>query len=214
MSSTNLIHKFWEEHPALLYALAILLGCAWAFEGHWAIGLPILLLWSPLFFVKKTPLRQRLTLAFCTFLFAAGYCTLHYRLPLLPAEGVVGVGELDISSVSSSRTHFGTYWIYKGALRSFIPQGHFAAAHARHIPVHLTLTDSGIFNALQLIVPTKSRDASLKTNIAPIVLFPIKRPPGILFKAAGVWPKNAFRPKMRSRVILFSRCPTCAAAPS
>lgn len=140
-------HRFWQQNPALLYAIALLLGFSCALSWNPALLVPIAVLGMPFFFRrshKKEGLCLRLFLAcllsICAFLFAASY----YQLPTLPEEGMFGNAYIDISSISSNTTSYGKKWIYKGILQRFEPLAETSngSVFPQHAPVTISLTQN------------------------------------------------------------------------
>lgn len=128
------LEAFWRKYPALLYGLSFFLGSIFSLERSWLIIFPLFVIWCPLFTPKKV-LFIRLFLAFLLLVGSFFYVTRVYNLPEIPKEGVVGEGIFEIASLSSSKTHFGSLWVFKGTLKNF--------GGSPHIPVRITLT-SGI----------------------------------------------------------------------
>jgi competence protein ComEC len=99
--------SFWERNPALLYALAILVGYSLAFTGK-------LILIIPLFFLltdwKKSSIVIGLSLL--SFLFIH----YNYEFPNIPQEGWRGSASFDIGSLASKSTPYGAQWCYNGKL--------------------------------------------------------------------------------------------------
>lgn len=122
---------FWRCYPALLYGMACLLGCFLALKTTPWIGVPCLVLFGALPWADRA-LQVRLGLALGVMGTSAFYVYSHYHLIELPLEGSFGEGELHIDSLSTSKTHFGAFWVYKGSLKTFGRQG-------RNLPVRITL---------------------------------------------------------------------------
>src|ERR1700722_15201809 len=134
--------KFWQQHPALLYSLAFLLGCFAALDFSWLLLFPTALL-----FYSKYPfsfsLWSRFLLALA--LLGVGYVHVkaHYSLPKLPLQGIYGSAYLEIESLSLSTTHFGKFWIYKGFIRTFMPKhSDIAIKKGYNIPYRLSIPTS------------------------------------------------------------------------
>ncbi len=70
------------------------------------------------------------------------YCQSYYRLPILPAEGLVGTARITIDSVSDQSSHFGPSWLLKGTIQSFIPEG-TSKSIAHGVPYRLTIPANG-----------------------------------------------------------------------
>lgn len=98
-------------------------------------------LWGPLLFPfsLNDPLLKRLITAIFVFAASFFYTALGHPLPNLPDDGLSGVGNFEIESLSLARTHFGTFWIYKGTLREFRPVNHPTTGYAHAIPCRISL---------------------------------------------------------------------------
>ena len=121
----HLFGSFWRSHPALLYALSVLIGLHAAL--HWSVLLliPLIALEGPLllaWFSTSERLRSRLLISLMLLVSVFFYVQSAYRYPNLPDEGVSGIAHIKISSVNSVRTAFNQAWIYKGTLHSFLPE--------------------------------------------------------------------------------------------
>lgn len=134
----ELIQRFWQQHPALLYGIAVLLGISTALYAHPLLALPTACLLLPLLFCRAQWLRALLACALM--LSAFGYVQMTYQFPTLPAEGVTGSAEIEISSLSSVTTHFGKRWVYRGNIRSFDA----GDIKGRNIPFTLSLSQVDI----------------------------------------------------------------------
>ncbi len=124
---------FWEKHPALLYALSLMLGTACGLEYHHVLVVVAALLLLPLINSLKHSIRLMLALL----VLCAGYffTTTYYLFPDLPQKGLEGNALIEISSISSTSTHFGKRWTYRGTII------HFDAPKTtgRNIPFYLSL---------------------------------------------------------------------------
>lgn len=124
------ITKFWQQHPALLYALAILLGIQMALAWHVIVLLPIAVL--------LVPMARQTLLAIALMIMSFFYVTAHYTFPQLPQEGIVGTAFIEITSVSSKTTHFGKQWSYRGTINRFLSsEGDLVA---RNVPYNLSIS--------------------------------------------------------------------------
>jgi competence protein ComEC len=132
------MHLFWQKHPALLYALFFLIGCYYALEASWLILFPLGILFGTQAKLSKD-LLMRLGLASLTAIAAFVYVKTQYILPKLPPQGAYGSIEFDIQSLSSSKTHFGKFWVYKGKIRKFYPDSKNPADEGENIPCRLSL---------------------------------------------------------------------------
>jgi competence protein ComEC len=109
----NTFKQFWLRHPALLYAVSMLIGISAAMNWNPILLVPFSLMLLPFF-----P-QRRLLLVLGITIVSFFYVKTHYLFPKLPTEGVAGEAHLEISSLSSNTKHFGKQWVYKGTLRSF-----------------------------------------------------------------------------------------------
>lgn len=107
--------EFWRRHPALLYGSAMLLGVSSALSWNLIFFIPIIFLVIPIL----RGMRRRLLLATLVGCVAFIYTHGIFIFPKLPVEGVAGTAHLEISSVTSTTTHFGKRWQYKGTIQSF-----------------------------------------------------------------------------------------------
>ncbi len=122
--------RFWRQHPALFYALGMLLGVQAALQRalygfqteQLILILPLGLLAFPLFLpaaMRSEGIHKRVILMLviaCTSFFYVEYT---YRFPRLPPEGLDGLAQIEIHALSSSRTPFAKTWTYKGNLVAF-----------------------------------------------------------------------------------------------
>lgn len=127
--------KFWEQHPALYYGLAFLLGCSAAASQQ---SLALL----PPFAILLVNHWQRSLLACILALAAFGYTHERHLLPELPATGLEGSAYISIQNISDSSSSFGHGWVYKGTLHSFVPQGETVSI-ARGVSFRMTIPKKG-----------------------------------------------------------------------
>lgn len=132
------MHLFWQKHPALLYALFFLIGCYLALEKSWLVLFPLFLLFATQARFSKV-IFLRLSLASLISIAAFAYVKVYYRSPDLPPAGAYGSIEFEIQSLSTSKTHFGKFWVYKGRIRKFYPDSKNPTEEGENIPCHLTL---------------------------------------------------------------------------
>lgn len=136
----SIFAKFWRQHPALLYGLAVFLGAQAALQTSFAFFIPVAFLFlSSLASDQESHLIFRPMLAFLIGISAFFSVTLRYEFPDLPREGVKGVAHFAISSVVSSQNHFGRSWIYKGTISSFVPDIPGSEVKVRRVPCRLIL---------------------------------------------------------------------------
>lgn len=127
---TEQITLFWRKHPALLYGVAFMLGCAFALTATPWLFFPALALWGIAPFANRE-LLIRLTLALLLSITAYTHVKFYYTFPDYPLTGTVGEGIFTIDSLTQKKTHFGAFWAYKGTLKSFGP--------FRNLPVTLSI---------------------------------------------------------------------------
>lgn len=122
---TEAFQRFWKQHPAMLYGLALLLGFSSALNWNWGLLAPMIAMGLPLFFpasYRREGLCIRLALALLLLLGAFGFAKAYYQFPNLPLEGVPGTAHIKIASVSSKSSSFGKRWSYRGTLSAFEPE--------------------------------------------------------------------------------------------
>ncbi len=116
------MERFWRKHPALFYGFAALLGCFAAFHFHWLLlAAPLLFFFNFDFSFSKNYWIQTgiaIALAACFYLYAASI----YKMPALPLEGITGRAHIQVHSFSTTTTHYGKQWVYKGTLSHFVPE--------------------------------------------------------------------------------------------
>lgn len=134
-SILHAFETFWQRHPALLYALAILVGIAAALAWNSAYLVTMALLFLP---CLLSPLRWRVLLAGLLLLGAYFYARTTYQFPELGAEGETGKAHIEIASLSSRTSAFGKQWIYRGSIRRF--ENDQGVLLARNIPFTLSLS--------------------------------------------------------------------------
>lgn len=116
----NAYDTFWGKNPALLYGLAVLIGSAGALFGYIILLFPVILICSPLLLeMASTNLKRRLLLFLAFLATSYGYVYITHDLPHLPEEGVSGTAIFQVDSLSSTTTHIGKQWIYKGTIVRF-----------------------------------------------------------------------------------------------
>lgn len=142
----TIFRQFWIEHPALLYALAVLLGTFSALEFSWSTLLLFALITFPYLYKREF---YRLSLILGCLIVSFLYVKAHYEFPEIPPEGVSGTALFDCASVSSSSTLFGKRWVYKGTVLIFmanLDQHDQATSHlrpyARNIPCKISLSQN------------------------------------------------------------------------
>lgn len=145
---TNLRHSLthvWDDLPALFYATALLIGILFAVEFSTFLFFPLILIFSPAFFYTKWD-NQRFILARCLLALlcaVTGYFSVNlgYQFPQQIKGGVAGTAIVSIDSLSSSKSHFGSAWVYKGKLRSFQPDDlSINEAHGKNLPVQFMIS--------------------------------------------------------------------------
>lgn len=126
------ISTFWRQHPALLYGVAYLLGCAFALEFHAVYLLPCAVVWAPLWLQKNkhsaTLIRQLLALLLMGA--AASYVALTIKFPdSIQSKEFSGIAHFDIDSFSKTSKHYGTAWRYTGKIRAFFVEDNLIASN-------------------------------------------------------------------------------------
>lgn len=139
-----ILSNFWRLHPALLYALSMLLGFYAALEWHFILLILLFLLFFPIILFQfydyaYKSFVYRLLFAIFLSLASFAYTKIHYQFPQLPKEGLEGIAYLDIQSVQSSKNHFSKIWLYKGDLLAFFSLREPEIPIARHIPYKLSI---------------------------------------------------------------------------
>lgn len=199
------VEKFWQQNPALFYALAALLGCFLALEFSWLLLIPVFMLWGcPLIFHGNftKSFFVRLGIAFITMAGTYAYVTMQYRFPVLPAEGAIGNAQFEIQSFSVSTTHFGKFWVYKGVLKDFTPDNPEKTIQSGHnIPVRLTLPV-----APELHPPSADSDylvhGRLKETKPGQYSFHVKKEE-LWHPVAGTWSLSQLRYKAKTAVSAY-----------
>lgn len=116
-------NRFWQQHPALLYGLASLLGCFLALTNTKMLFLPIGLLYFPLLLHPRIrdPLCTRLLLSLLVGASTFFICFVSYQCPPLPREGVEGTAYMAISALQDKKTPFGQTLRMQGRILQFAP---------------------------------------------------------------------------------------------
>ena len=133
------LQKFWLHHPALLYGLFLFFGTLLALYTTWIFFI-IFALFCFLFSGIKggenfNSNHLRFLLAFILFLSSFCFTRNHYLHPL--EEKIKGTGLIEFSSVALIKTHFGSFWSYKGTLHSFVNSDKNISA--KNLPITLSL---------------------------------------------------------------------------
>lgn len=142
----DVFHRFWKQHPAMLYGLALLLGFSSSLNWNWGLLAPITVLAGPLLysaFCRQADLCIRMVLAILLLFGAFGFAKVYYQFPTLPIDGVLGRADLEIISVSSKSTSFGKLWSYRGTLEAFEPASTSQMMKAKHLPIAISLPQNG-----------------------------------------------------------------------
>ncbi len=137
--------RFWKQHPALLYGLALLLGFACALNWNWGLLAPLVALGLPLILpasYRQDGLCIRLALAVLLLLGAFTFAKIYYHFPTLPDEGVLGTAHIEVAAVSSKSSSFGKQWSFRGTLQAFQAEGVSEVMKATHIPITVSLPQS------------------------------------------------------------------------
>lgn len=165
---------FFQQHPALLYGLAFLLGCGFALQLQTVLLLPCLILSSPIFLKplqRTVAARQLLALI----MFATGiiYTKSTIQLPdIKDAKEFSGVALFDMESVSTVSKHYGKAWRYSGKIRIFIADDTVIASN---IPATIQLPQ----NLLQADADQSYLITGILRQVAPFryILIPDKEKP-------------------------------------
>lgn len=115
-------HRWWSDHPALLYGLALLLGYAAVVAPGWHLAPPAVALWLPLvpaLSLRYADLACRLLLAALLAASACLYASYAYPPYTLPARGLTGTGTFAFHSLERQQRSYGAYWLYRGTLTAF-----------------------------------------------------------------------------------------------
>lgn len=145
------IFNFWNKYPALLYGLALLLGCAFAFKPLSIYFFPCLIIYSPIF--SKMP-KFRILLAILFMIFGAFYSAGTLKFPHKPEKEFSGMALFKIDSFSRVSKHYGHSWLYKGTIQSFHFQNEVIAYN---IPANIQLSSN--------LVPPKANRSYLIEGI-------------------------------------------------
>lgn len=110
-----MFQEFWEKRPALYVGLHIFLAACFAFYPHFALVLPLLLLWTP-YYNQPLKIVQGCILIVLTLAYA------HYRYPnqKLPEEKLKGSGYFTIIAIKPYQSPFHKVSLaYQGTLTTF-----------------------------------------------------------------------------------------------
>lgn len=129
--------NLWQNHPAALYALTILLGSSAAIFPIDSLPfiLAILLIIPPLYQLTYSPAQIRILLALTLGMICFFLTSLRYQFPeqkLLKN----GIADIEMVSIKLNKTPFGTVWNYKGILKSYTHDG---LMKAKNIPVFISI---------------------------------------------------------------------------
>jgi len=122
--TVSFLQRFWQQNPALLYGLSLLLGVSLAINGDVFLLIPIVFI----FWNRR---------AFLVFLLVIGsfcYCKFTYQFPY---ETTTGTAHIKLQSLSKIKKLFGTQWIYRGKVLSFITKE--GTSIAKNIPCQITV---------------------------------------------------------------------------
>ncbi len=130
--------RAWSIYPCLLYGLSALFGAALALQLiHPAFAIVFFLfVFFPLRDVQR--IWPRLLLALCVGCAAYYWTYARFDFPVaIPEKGIEGVAEIELSSVSLSKTHFGSAWGYQATMHTFVDRE--GRLIARNVPVHMMI---------------------------------------------------------------------------
>lgn len=132
------VTTFFQQHPALLYGLAFLLGCGFTLQPQPILLIPSLILCTPFLlkpFQKTVTLRH--TLALLILITGIIYTKSTIQLPeTKETNEFSGVAAFDIESVTLVSKHYGKTWRYSGRVRRFTVDRKIVASN---IPVTIQL---------------------------------------------------------------------------
>lgn len=167
------IATFLQQHPALLYGLSFLMGCALALQPQGVFIFPCLILWVPLLQrpLGRTPLL-RFLLAFVIMATGFVYTRSTIQLPDMSVKEYSGVALFDIESLTLTSKHYGKAWRYSGKIRTFMADNKVVASN---IPVTIQLPQ----NLLQANADQSYLITGTLRQIAPFryILIPDKQKP-------------------------------------
>lgn len=135
---------FWEQAPALLYGLAMCIGCAYALGFYTEANISTIFLIFP---ALNYPLAKRLLLRFSTAALVGLsmflWISASYISPSsLPLKGLKGEALVAINSLSKVSHPFGDKWLYRGAILQLTPEGHATPIPTlKNLPVTISLPD-------------------------------------------------------------------------
>lgn len=131
---------FWNQNPALLYGLAALLGSTLALYSLWPpiFFLLFLILFLPALSFQKTArhLQMRAVFSIALVIVCFIFSQARYQLPTKTEKSIPGIALVDLSTISTSHTPFGSQWVYKGTLKSFTSADN---QMARNIPIKISI---------------------------------------------------------------------------
>lgn len=117
---------FWQCHPALLYGISFSLGVFCYFSASVNLVIPSLFLWLPFlfhaFYSNHREALKPFILSLFTCLTAWIYTLSFYAFPLLPPEGLKGLAQVRINSISLQPSPFGKNWLYRCEIEHFFPE--------------------------------------------------------------------------------------------
>lgn len=141
----DIFERFWQQCPALLYGIALALGCAYALGSPLEASFVWLALLTPLLCRPPFSSKQfiwRLASAALLCACTAGWVHQAYALPSLPSAGIKGQAVVAISSIANQAHPFGARWIYRGTLLHFIQEGREQPApFLKNVPLTVSLPD-------------------------------------------------------------------------
>lgn len=191
------IAKCWSQAPALLYGLAILLGCMTALHWNVILLLPLTCLYSPLFLKSKRRCSGtiiRLLLASIIAIMAVVYIKTTIQFPEIPeGKEIIGTATFEINQLAMATQHLGKFANYKGRISTFYVNGKLVA---KNIPTNIKLSD-------RCILPLANRAYQIEGNLSAIsphtfILRPNRDLPWM--PLSWTWSSAAFRQRLKQSV--------------
>lgn len=134
------LERCWTRYPAFFYGLSAVIGASYVlYKENYLSLFWIFCLVLPAISLKKKRIQQKLVLALGIMAATFFLTSSRYFFPPAETTTVSGIAEIEISSISSSKTHFGSAWKYQATLLSFIPDGDPQKTLARNIPVRILI---------------------------------------------------------------------------
>jgi len=128
--------NFWCRHPALLIAMALLLGLLMAFSGCCLPLIPgALILLSLLVEGRRKACLSAVVIAVLAFFIGRT----HYHFPEVGAKGIRGRASITVTTLREGEHYGSHYWLYHGRIKSFVPEGWVSRSIASNVPYTLRI---------------------------------------------------------------------------